>query len=113
MFEISLNALGVDAEVPTTEQQDAGAPPMVQVQVVGGSALPLGDPQNPGRPMMFPSAAVSFALNRDAALGFAKLLTEKAEALPEERPTAGHIVTAQSMAEATQVAAAHDRLTKR
>lgn len=112
MFELSLNALGVDAEVPSQEQRDAGAPALVALQVVGGSALPLGDPQNPGRPMVFPSAAVNFSLNKKAALEFAELVKKKAEELPDEVVASGKIVTAHSMGDVAQTAAQQHRLTK-
>lgn len=113
MFEINLNALGVDAEAPTAEQLEAGAPELVHLQAVGGSALPLGDPQNPGRPMMFPSCAVNFALNKEAALGLAKLLEEKANELPDEKPQSGRIALANSMSDVERHAQEQARLTKR
>lgn len=112
MVEISLDTLGIDAEAPTPEQLSVGAPPLVAAQVIGGSALPLGDPQNPGRPLRFPSFAVNFALNKKAALEFAELLKTKAESLPDEPNTSGRIITAQSMSDIERTAAVQGRLTK-
>lgn len=63
--------------------------------------------------MVFPSAAVNFGLNKTAALEFAKVLKEKAEELPDENVPSGKIVTAQSMAQVAQQAAAQSSLTKR
>lgn len=108
MFEINVNTLAVDAEAPTQEALDQGAAPVVAAQVVGGSALPLADPQNPRRPLQFPSVAVNFALTKESALRFAELLKEKAEQLPDA--PSGKIITASSLAEAEQVAHVQGKL---
>lgn len=109
MVEISLNTLAVDVESPTTEQLDAGAPPLLVMQVVGGSALPLADPSNPNRPVQFPSVAFNAPLNKESALSLSKLLAEKAADLPEA--PSGKIITASSMHDAAQVAKVQQGLT--
>lgn len=112
MLEISLDTLAVDAEAPPQEALDNGAPPLIHCQAVGGSALPLGDPQNPGRPLRFPSTVVSFPLSRDAALQWAEKIKEEAEKLPETTPTSSKLVTASSMSEAERMAQVSDRFRK-
>jgi hypothetical protein len=102
MIEISINTLAVDAEAPTEEQIEAGAPPLVAMQLVGGSALPLADPNNPQRPVQFPSIAINVPLNKESALSLSKLLAEKAGSLPSA--PSGKIIQASSMADVAQVA---------
>ena len=112
MFEISLDTLGVDADVPTEEQLAAGAPAVVATHVVGGSSLPLSDPQNPGRPIQFPSSAVNFGLNKTAALAFAALLKEKAELLPDELPNVeSRLIIPQSQNDVQRTAHINNKLT--
>ena len=112
MLEISLDTMAVDAEAPPEEALGNGAPPLIHIQVVGASALPLGDPQNPGRPLRFPSTVVSFPLSRDAALQWADKLKEEAEKLPETPLASSKLAVATSMGEAERMAQVSDKFRK-
>lgn len=110
MVELTLDTLAIDADIPSQEALEGGAQPVVAAQVVGGSALPLADPTNPQRPLRFPSMAVNFALAKENALAFAKLLKEKAEQLPDAPQPSGKLITATNISEAEAVAEAHRRM---
>lgn len=91
MIEVNLDTMAIDADSPTQEMIDNGAVPNVHCQVVGGNEMPLADPRNPNRPLRMPSLAVNFQLSKKAALEWAALLKEKAEALPDDSPVSSKL----------------------
>lgn len=107
MIETSIETLAIDADTPDKEALEGGALPQVVIQVVGGTSLPIADPST-NRPLRFPSIAVNFALTRESALEFAKLVKEKAESLPSG--PSGKIITASSLDEVAKVADITSRL---
>jgi hypothetical protein len=106
MLELGIDTIALDAHAPDAEALQNGAPPLVVCQVIGGSELPFAAPGQ-DRPMKFPTVAVSYSLTKDAALRFATLVKEHAEALPDERKSG--IVTAQSLQGVEQIAQANQK----
>lgn len=103
MVEVSLETMAIDADSPTQEMIDNGAMPNVHCQVVGGNELPFADPRNTNRPMRIPALAVNFQLSKKAALEWAELLKEKAEALPDAS-TGSKLAIASDLSEVDKVA---------
>lgn len=92
MLEITIHAIGVDAEAET----EAGAPSAVHIQVVGGTDLPFAQPGTQ-RPLRVPTTAVRFDLTKEAATQLGDLLKTEAEKLPDS--PSGKLAVASSMAE--------------
>lgn len=112
MLELNLDTMAVDADAPPQEALDNGAPPVVHVQVVGGSALPVADPNNPGRPLVFPAIVVNYPLTKDAALKYAEKIKEEAEKLPDAMPSSSKLAVASNMNQAEQMAKATEQFRK-
>lgn len=104
MLEISIQAIGVDAEAANTE---AGEPSSVHIQVVGGTDLPFAQPGTQ-RPLRVPSTAVRFDLTKEAATQLGDLLKAEAEKLPDS--PSGKLAIASSMAEVENGQLALDKL---
>jgi len=108
MLEISIDCVGVDADIPDEQQLEAGAPPHVMLQVVGGTDLPFAQPGTQ-RPLRVPTTSVRFTLTKEAADQLGDLLKEQSAKLPETKQSSLQI--ASSLSEAEHVAKALD-LTK-
>jgi len=104
MLEITIQAVGVDAEAANTE---AGEAPSVHLQVVGGTDLPFAQPGTQ-RPLRVPTTAVRFDLTKEAATQLGELLKTEAEKLPDS--PSGKLQIASSMAEAEREQLALDRI---
>lgn len=109
MLEISIECIGVDADVPDDTQIEAGVPAHVMLQVVGGTDLPFASQPGSNRPLRVPTTSVRFSLTKEAATQLGDLLKEQAGKLPESKQSSLQI--ASSLSEAEQVARALD-LTK-
>jgi hypothetical protein len=102
MLEVTVDTLAIDAGAPSEDQLQAGLPPVVHCQVVGGTPMPFAIPGT-NEPMRIPSVAVNFNLTKKAALEYADKLREAAEQLPDES-TKADILTASSMSDVERVA---------
>lgn len=95
MLEITIQAIGIDAEAANTE---AGEAPSVHLQVVGGTDLPFAQPGTQ-RPLRVPTTAVRFDLTKEAATQLGDLLKAEADKLPDTPTASGKLAIASSMAE--------------
>lgn len=102
MIEINVDTMAVDVDGPTAEEVKEGAAPIVTVHVVAAGELPFSDPNNPNRPMRFPSMIVNYNLNKEAGQKLIDLLQEKVDALPSTSSSKLAIVS--DMSEAGKVA---------
>lgn len=91
-FETSLNVVATDVATPTEEALEEGAPPILEVNLVVGLAIPV--PQ--GGQMGLAQIGIgkyTYALPKEAAVEFFKKGLEAAEALPDEQRSKIEIAT--------------------
>lgn len=104
MLEITIQAIGLDAEAANTE---AGEAPAVHIQVVGGTDLPFAQPGTQ-RPLRVPTTSVKFDLTKEAAAQLGDLLKAEAEKLPAS--PSGKLEIATSLADVENGQMALDKL---
>lgn len=83
MFDISIQAVGLDVAAPNEEQLEAGAPPLLNFVIAAGLQLPIGDPNNAGQPLVVPAGQIRFVLPKAVSLDYAKAIIESAEKIPD------------------------------
>jgi hypothetical protein len=81
MFDITLQAVGLDVAAPDEEALEAGAPPLLNYIIVAGQMLPIQGPD--GQPVRIPAAQLRFALPKDVSLDFAQIIADQADKLPD------------------------------
>jgi hypothetical protein len=101
MFDVSLNAIGIDAVAPDEEQIEAGAPPLVNLVVAAGTPLPFAGPDQ--QPIVVPTAQFRFNLTKEIALQYAEAIVNAADKLPDA-PKESDLVIAKDPAAANRLA---------
>lgn len=101
MFDVSIQAVGLDVAAPDEEQLEAGAPPLLNYIIVAGLGLPFQNPQD-GQPLRVPMAQVRFVLPKDVSLEYAETIVEQSDKLPDVKES--DLIIANNLQGAEQLA---------
>lgn len=81
MFDIQIQALGLDVQAPDEEALEAGAPPLLNYGIVAALVLPIAD-QN-GQPIRVPAVQIRFGLPKTVSFDYANTIIEEADKVPD------------------------------
>jgi hypothetical protein len=82
-FETTYNIIGLSAHAPSDEELEAGAEPLVTVNITPGLMLPMENPQAPGQPIVVPLGQIRYRINGEACIEFGETLINEGQRMPK------------------------------